>query len=164
MILQYILLVVGLLLIVSALATVVWPRRRLTSAALAFVGMLLLHWSYFIAVQVQWLLFWGVAAIMVTAIDWLSPAGEIDGHRISNVYVGVSAIAGALLGMAIDPRVMVLGVVLGAFIGQMAYSRTPAGAWLKRSPAVFARYFAAKCLPAIVTTAICAISVEGFLS
>lgn len=93
----------------------------------------------------------------------MSPPGEIDGKRSSNIYVGASAMAGALLGMLVDARLMVLGVILGALVGQLAYSRTPHGKWLTRSGATFLQYFCAKCLPVIVAVSIVGIAVEGFL-
>ena len=93
----------------------------------------------------------------------MSPQGEIDGKRSSNLYVAASALAGALLGIIVDPRIMVLGVIIGAFVGQLAYSRTPHGKWLSKSSSVFLQYFCAKCLPVIVTVSVIGIAIEGFL-
>ncbi len=162
MILQYLLLVLGIACLIAALALLFYPRW-VVAAVPAFVGLLLLHWSYFIAVPLSTFLFWGVATVMVWGINYMSPQGEIDGKRSSNIYVGASAMAGALLGMLVDARIMVLGVVLGAVVGQLAYSRTPHGRWLSQSGATFVQYFCAKCLPVIVAVSIVGIAVEGFL-
>ncbi|MBO7609474.1 MAG: hypothetical protein J6S96_04660 [Muribaculaceae bacterium] len=162
MILQITLLVLGILCLFASLIMLFYPRW-VPAAVPAFVGLLLLHWSYFIAVPLGTFLFWGAAALMVWGIIYMSPQGEIDGKKSSNLYVGASAIAGALLGMIVDPRIMVLGVILGAFVGQLAYSRTPHGKWLTKSPSIFFQYFCAKCLPAIVAVSIIGIAIEGFL-
>lgn len=162
MITQYILLVLGVASLTAALWLLFRPGR-VVAAIPAFVGMLLLHWSYFIAVKTVTFFFWGTATAMVAALAYMSPEGEPDGQRASNLYISASAIAGCLLGMIVGARVMVLGVVLGAFVGQMAYSRTPAGRWMREPAATFAKYFAAKCLPAIVAVAQVGIAIQGFL-
>ncbi len=161
MILQYTQLVLGIACLAAALLFVLWPR--FVASIAAFAGMVLLHLSYFIMVPTQYLLFWGVAAAMVAGIAYLSPKGEPDGKRSSNLYLGLGAIAGALLGLIVGPRIMVLGVVLGTFMGLMMYSRTPHGRWLKPARRDYWQYFAAKGLPVIVAVAIISISVEGFL-
>jgi hypothetical protein len=71
--------------------------------------------------------------------------------------------AGGMLGILTAPRVMVLGVVLGAALGQLAYSRTPAGKWMLTPSMLFWRYFAAKCLPAIVAVSIVCIAIMGLV-
>ena len=71
--------------------------------------------------------------------------------------------AGGMLGILLAPRIMVLGVILGAAMGQLAYSRTPAGRWMLSPSILFWRYFAAKCLPAIVAIAIVCIAIMGLV-
>ena len=155
------LLILGVACLVAATALVLYPRWP--AAVPAYAGMVFLHLSYYIDVPMRTFLFWGIAAAMVAGLHFISPKGEIDGNRASNLYVGLSAMAGSLLGMLVHVNVMVLGVILGAFIGQMAYRRTPNGRWLGESPKTFLRYYCAKCLPVVVAVAIIAISVEGFI-
>ncbi len=163
MFLQYLLLILGLASLACALLLLYMPRR-VAAAVPAYAGMLMLHMSYFIEANTGWLLFWGAATVMVAALVYMQPQGEIDGYKGSNLYVASSAIAGALLGMVVDPRIMVLGIILGAFVGQMAYSRTPHGRWMAQAGGkVMLHYYAAKCLPVVVATAIIGISIEGFL-
>ncbi len=161
MIMSYILLGLGIACMVCALVLVLWPRW--IAAIPAFAGLVLLHLSYFIAVPTSTFVFWGIATALVAGIVYMSPQGEPDGNRASNLYVGISAIAGCLLGILLGARIMILGVVLGAFIGQMAYSRTPAGSWMRFPSSTFMQYFAAKCLPVIVAVSIVGISIEGFV-
>ena len=161
MVLQIILLIAGALCLAAALALTLFPRW--VAAVPAFVGLVLMHWSYFIAVPMHTFVFWGVATLITVGLFYLSPAGEPDGNRSSNFYVAFTAMAGGLLGILVAPRIMVLGVVLGAMVGQLAYSRTPAGKWMLSPSTMFWRYFAAKCLPAIVAIAMVCIAVEGLV-
>ncbi len=154
-----ILLVAGIICLVIAVALVLWPRW--VAAVPAFVGLVLMHYSYTIDVKTMTFIFWGIATLITVGLFYLSPKGEPDGHRSSNLYVGFTAMAGGMLGILLAPRVMVLGVVLGAAMGQLAYSRTPAGKWMLTPSSQFWRYFAAKCLPAIVAISIVCIAVMG---
>ena len=160
MIINYILLVAGVICLVAALILVLWPRW--VAAVPAYVGLALMHWSYFIYVSTSALIFWGIAALITLMLFYLSPSGEPDGNRSSNLYVGLTAMAGGMLGILLEvPSVMVLGVILGAAMGQLAYSRTPAGRWMLKPSSQFLRYFAAKCLPAIVAASIVCLAIMG---
>ena len=161
MVTQTILFVLGLICLATALALVLWPKWN--AAVPAFIGLVLLHFSYRIAVPWMTFAFWGVATLLTVGLFLLSPRGEPDGHRSSNLYIGFTAMAGGLLGIMLAPRVMVLGVVLGAVMGQLAYSRTPAGKWMLNPSSQFWRYFAAKSLPAIVAVAIVCIAIMGIV-
>lgn len=161
MILQYVLLTLGIICLAISLFLVMWPRY--VAALPAIAGLVMLHYSYYILVPTSYLVFWSVAAVMVGGIAYMSPKGEPDGRKSSNIYIGLGAIAGALLGIIVSARFMVLGVILGATLGEFMYSRTPHGSWLRSSRRDMCRYFAAKCLPVIVAIAIVGIAVEGLI-
>lgn len=161
MLMQIILLVAGVACLIAALALVFWPRW--VAAVPAYAGLLLMHLSYYIAVPGMTFAFWGIATLITVGLFYLSPSGEPDGNRSSNLYVGFTALAGGMLGILLAPRVMVLGVVLGAAVGLLAYSRTPAGKWMLNPSTLFWRYFAAKCLPAIVAVSIVCIAIMGLV-
>lgn len=161
MVMHTILLIAGAACLIAALALVFWPRW--VASVPAFVGLVLMHLSYYIDVPTMTFIFWGIATAITIGLFYLSPSGEPDGNRASNLYVGSTAMAGGMLGILLAPRVMVLGVVLGAALGQLAYSRTPAGKWMLNPSTLFWRYFAAKCLPAIVAIAIVCIAIMGIV-
>jgi len=161
MVMHYILFIAGVACLIAALALVLKPKW--VAAVPAFVGLVLMHYSYYIDVKTATLIFWGIAALITVGLFYLSPSGEPDGHSSSNLYVGLTAMAGGMLGILTAPRVMVLGVVLGAALGQLAYSRTPAGKWMLSPSMLFWRYFAAKCLPAIVAVSIVCIAIMGLV-
>ena len=156
-----ILLISGAICLIAALLLVLWPRW--VAAVPAFLGLLLMHLSYTIDVKTMTFIFWGIATLITVGLFYLSPSGEPDGNRSSNLYIGFTAMAGGMLGIMLAPRIMVLGVILGAAMGQLAYSRTPAGKWMLNPSTMFWRYFAAKCLPAIVAIAIVCIAIMGMV-
>ena len=156
-----ILLISGAICLIAAILLVLWPRW--VAAVPAFIGLLLMHLSYTIDVKTMTFIFWGIATLITVGLFYLSPSGEPDGNRSSNLYIGFTSIAGGMLGIMLAPRVMVLGVILGAAMGQLAYSRTPAGKWMLNPSTMFWRYFAAKCLPAIVAISIVCIAVMGMV-
>lgn len=159
MILQTLLLIAGVACLIAAVVLVLVPRW--VAAVPAFVGLVLMHWSYYIDVKTMTFIFWGIATAITVGLFYLQPSGEPDGNRSSNLYVGFTAMAGGMLGILVAPRIMVLGVILGAAMGQLAYSRTPAGKWMLTPSSQFWRYFAAKCLPAIVAISIVCIAIMG---
>lgn len=161
MVMHYILFIAGVACLIAALALVLKPKW--VAAVPAFIGLVLMHYSYYIDVKTATLIFWGIATLITVGLFYLSPSGEPDGHSSSNLYVGLTAMAGGMLGILTAPRVMVLGVVLGAALGQLAYSRTPAGKWMLTPSMLFWRYFAAKCLPAIVAVSIVCIAIMGLV-
>ena len=156
-----ILLISGAICLIAAILLVLWPRW--VAAVPAFIGLLLMHLSYTIDVKTMTFIFWGIATLITVGLFYLSPSGEPDGNRSSNLYIGFTSMAGGMLGIMLAPRVMVLGVILGAAMGQLAYSRTPAGKWMLNPSTMFWKYFAAKCLPAIVAISIVCIAVMGMV-
>jgi len=159
MILHTLLLIAGVACLIAAVVLVLVPRW--VAAVPAFVGLVLMHLSYYIDVKTMTFIFWGIATAITVGLFYLQPSGEPDGNRSSNLYVGFTAMAGGMLGILVAPRIMVLGVILGAAMGQLAYSRTPAGKWMLTPSSQFWRYFAAKCLPAIVAISIVCIAIMG---
>ncbi len=159
MVLHTILLIAGIACLAAALLLVLLPRW--VAAVPAFAGLALMHWSYAIDVKTMTFIFWGVATAITVGLFYLQPSGEPDGNRSSNLYVGFTSMAGGMLGILLAPRIMVLGVILGAAMGQLAYSRTPAGKWMLFPSTQFWRYFAAKCLPAIIAVSIVCIAIMG---
>ena len=161
MISQYILLALGFAAWAASLVFIFKPRWW--AAPLAWLALLLLHLSYYIGVHTDTFIFWGIAAALAAGMTYLRPNVDDATLSASNLYIAVSAIAGCLLGMLLGARMMVLGVIVGAFIGLMAFTRTPAGRPLRLAYSDFLYYFCAKCLPVIVTVAIDGIAIEGFI-
>lgn len=123
------------------------------SAPLAWVGLLLL-WSGE-AVHTQWstMLFWGCAALISWGIGVLLPRA-VSSSKMGVGYIVGASLAGTLVGMLLSSAGMILGSVVGAFCGALAFSRTPAGTAMRFPSRQFFNYLCAKGLVAVVTMCI----------
>ena len=155
------LLIVGLLLLCASLVFLVW--QKLPACIFAYAALCALHFSAHITLPVSTFTFWGIVTAIVIAIDLLSPKGEPDGSCHGNLYMSAGAIAGLLIGISVDASIMILCAIIGAIFGQLAYSRTPKGCWIKFPSSIFIHYFCAKGFKIIVTTAMMGIAFEGFI-
>ena len=80
-----------------------------------------------------------------------------------NLYATVGALAGMLLAMTISASLVVLGAIVGAATGLLAFVNTPKGKLQGFSLSTFIHYFCAKGLPVVVAMAMIGIILEGFL-
>lgn len=155
------LLILGILLLAASLFLLI--RQKFPASIVAFAALCALHFSTHITLPINTFLFWGVAAVIVLAIEKLSPKGDPDGSWHGNLYLTAGALAGLLVGMSVDASIMILCAILGTIFGQLAYSRTPKGCWIKFPSSIFIRYFCAKGFNIIVTAAMIGIAIEGFI-
>lgn len=158
------LIIASALLIVAAALTI--KPRQVAAAAPAWAAMMLLYWAGYIqpaTLPVWKIAMWTLATAIVVMLKRYQPSGEPDRHGTGSLYVGLAAMAGALLGVAMGPSYVLLGTIVGAAVGLMAYSRTPRGKWIKFASSTFIQYFCARCLPTIVAVAMLGISVESVL-
>lgn len=153
--------VIGCAIILAGLACEI--RNFALSTVVAYAGLLLLHFTHCINLVGSSLIFWGCATLLASGIAVLSPRTEPGGSQHGNLFLLLGAVAGLLVGISIDASVMVLSVIIGTLLGQLFYSRTPKGRWLKFSFSIFISYFCSVGLKTIVSAAIAGIAVEGFL-
>lgn len=156
------LLVIGILFLAATLPLLVW--QKLPASVSAFLALVALHFSTHICLPMSTFLFWGAATLIVILIDRLSPRNTPKAVAHGNVFLAIGAIAGMLLGMSVDPDIMILCTAIGTIFGQLIYSRTPNGRWIKFPSSVFIHYFCARGLKTIVAVAIIGIALEGFIS
>lgn len=156
-----ILLAVGIVLLAAAVALTFKPK--LPAAVFSYCGMLALHYGAYIYLTDNALVCWTVATLIVIGLFVMQPKGEPKSSKQANIYVGLGSLAGLLVGLALDARVMLLCLCIGAIFGFMMYAKTPAGRWLKFPTLTFIQYFCNKCLPIIIAMAMLGISIEGFL-
>ena len=155
------LVVLGAILLVLALVMVFKPWY--VAALPAYVGICCLHWSTLATFPTWVFIFYGAATLMVMGIRYLSPKGEPDGKTTGNLYLGLGALMGCLLGMMLEARFMVLGTIIGTAMGQLAFSRTPGGKWLRFPKSNFIQYLCAKGLGIVVSVAMIGLAVEGVI-
>lgn len=154
-------LIIGLLCMATAILLLFKPK--FPAAVVGYIGLLSLHASTYIYLTTNALIFWGIATVIVGILHAMLPKGEPANSRASNIYIAWAGLAGTVLGLAIHANVMVIGSIIGTFVGLLAYTRTPKGAWLKFPTFTFIQYFCAKGLSAIVALAIMGIALEGFI-
>lgn len=99
------------------------------------------------------LIFWGVATLIVIALAFTLPQ-RVSSSRRGLGYIAGAAIAGGMVGLIISHPWMVIGAIVGAVLGGIAYSKTPAGKALEFPSSKFLNYLCAKGLPAVVTMCI----------
>lgn len=138
-------------------------NQKFPACLTAYAALCALHFSTHITLPVSTFIFWSIASAILVAIDLLSPKGEPDGSRQGNLYMTIGAMAGLFIGLSVNPSIMVLSIIIGTFFGQLAYSRTPKGCWIKFPSSIFIHYFCAKGFKTIASAAMLGIAFVGFL-
>lgn len=159
-----IVIVISVLLLLVAFVLTIKPWW--VAAVPAWLAMVLLYFGNVLqpaTLPVWKLVMWTFATMIVVALRRYQPQGEPDGRNTGNLYVGLSAIVGVLLGIMMGQSYVLLGTIVGAMVGAMAYSRTPHGKWIRFAKSTFIQYFCARCLPAIVAVAMAGICLEAIL-
>lgn len=120
---------------------------RIPAALLSFAAMLVAALSGMVAFDSSQLWFWGTAAVIAGGISWLVPAlPDVQGR----CYTVGAALVGALVGLlGGTPAWVIIASAAGAFLGFLAYSRTPRGTAAGVSAGQVER-LAALALPAVV--------------
>ena len=89
----------------------------------AYLGLLLVHWTDYAQVSGEYLALWAVLTGAVTLADYLLPAwitGRLGGSRQATRGAAIGTVAGLFF----MPWGLVLGPFAGAFIGEMLHDRT----------------------------------------
>ena len=89
----------------------------------AYLGLLLVHWTVYAQFSGEYLALWAVLTGAVTLADYLLPAwitGRLGGSRQATRGAAIGTVAGLFF----MPWGLVLGPFAGAFIGEMLHDRT----------------------------------------
>lgn len=151
-------------LILSLAAVVALFVPRLPAVVAAFAALVCAHFGGAIYVDGKILLFWGVATAIVLGLRMLQPKAATLAKG-GQAYVAVATIAGALLGFAASATAaaIIIGSAIGAFLGALAYMRTPASPQLPVASRQFVEFISAKGLPAVVSASMVAITIASLL-
>ena len=141
---------------VSVLSTFI---PRFPAVLCAYLGMLCMHYAGAVYIDSGILIYWAVATAIVLALDILQPRA-LTATRRGHAYVTGATIAGTLLGYVTVASAagIIIGGAVGAFLGALAFMRTPAGPRFPRASSEFMQYLCAKGLPAVVTCSMAAIT------
>lgn len=154
------LVAVAVVMLLAAIVLMFLSKRY--AAVTAYAGLLLTGLTA-VTANLQTLVFWGVAAVIVTAICHMLPAAVATSQRGIG-YIAGAALAGACVGMAAAHGWMVVGAVTGALLGGLAYGKTPAGKGLGFPSYRFLNYLCAKGLPAAVTVCMVCTATEWLMA
>lgn len=84
---------------------------------IAYVGILLAHWTKYADFSTEFLLTWGAVTVIVTILDYFLPAYMTKWFGGSKKAT-TGATIGIFLGMLVMPWGIILGPFLGALVGE----------------------------------------------
>lgn len=150
--------------ILAALGIVCMFVPRLPAVVASFAALVCAHLAGAVYVDAKILIFWGVAAALVLGLHVLQPKALIE-TRSGHAYVALGALAGVALGYAVSSTAasIIIGGAVAAFLGAVAYMRTPAAPGFPVNSGRFVEYLCAKGLPAVVCASMSAISIASVL-
>ena len=112
------LIVLGAICLIVGLIGCVAPV--LPSVPLAYLGLLLLHWTSRVDFSWQFLTVWAVVVIVIQLLDYLIPTWGTKKFGGSKWGVWGSTI-GLLVGFVMGPLGIVVGPFVGAVLGELLY-------------------------------------------
>lgn len=137
---------------------------RFPSAVVAYAAMVCMYFAGVPYFDSGILIFWAVATIIVLGLMFLQPkalTGAWQGHG----YVAGGTILGVVLGYLVAPAAsaIILGGAVGAFLGTLAFMRTPRGPRFPIASSEFLQYLCAKGLPCVVASSMAALTIASAL-
>jgi uncharacterized protein YqgC (DUF456 family) len=115
---DYVLLGIGLLLMIIGIIGCLVPI--LPGPPLSFLGLLLLHFTKFGPFTVTTLITFAAIALAVSILDYLVPIWGTKKFNGSK-YGTRGATVGLIIGFFLGPVGIILGPLVGAFIGEMIF-------------------------------------------
>lgn len=152
---ETLLLIAGVLALCGAL--VMAFRSSSSGAAFAYLGVVAVVNSGYVSIPSSTLLFWAIAVLIILFIGWMN-ATSVTVPVICRNYIVGGALVGMIAGLTLGNAAMVAGSALGAVLGAVAFSRTPASGIVGRR---FWRVLAEVGLPAVVTMTLVGLALGG---
>ena len=138
--------------------------RQRPAPATAWLSLALLYFADARVPGLSTVGFWGAAAAIATAINYMLPAAVTD-SRTGQGYIAGAALAGLFVGMVMNFKsAMIVGAIAGALIGALAFSRTRSGATIAHPFRKFINYVCAKGMSAVITAVIAGITISYIIS
>ncbi|MDE6395020.1 MAG: hypothetical protein K2K77_06735 [Duncaniella sp.] len=132
-------------------------------AVVAFLGLCAVGLIPGVELGVPVFIFWAVAIAIVVTLGFILPKA-VTASRLGVTYIVMGALAGMLVGLALSHAAMIIGSVIGALLGGVAFARTPAGKALTFPSPRFWNYLCAKGLPAVISFAIIGTAIPVLVS
>lgn len=154
-----ILIILGALCMLVGFALSIRPI--IPGVLISYIGMWILNFAIYIPKSI--LTFWGIAVLIILGIDFLSPKDNTK-SSVGSIYLGIAALAGMFIGLAISPSLTIVGAFVGTIMGELAFARTPQGKQLLFPTSTLIHYFCAKGLRIIVTVSMIGIIINLAIS
>lgn len=152
-----VLLVIALVL--GAVAFWLLWAREVVAPVAAFLGLVTLFFSDLLPLNVNIIITWLALTLVTVGVSVMQPPAVMSQRRGVG-YMTVGALAGMVLGlpgmtMIVDSlnavyALMVVGVIIGVFLGYFLYTRTPRGRQLRATRSRFVSYMLAKGAPVAI--------------
>ncbi len=145
-------------IILAALGAIGVFIPMVPTVILSYAALLCGHFIGAIYIDTKVLIFWGVASAIVLGLRTLQRRLAL--MTSGNAFVSGGAFVGTVLGYMIAPTAsaMILGGIVGSFLGAMAYMRSPGSPRLPIASRGFLDFLCVKGLSATVTLTMSAIS------
>ncbi|MDE5785681.1 MAG: hypothetical protein K2H98_04025 [Duncaniella sp.] len=136
--------------LIALAAIVVTFMSRPWAAAAALVALGIAGSSDAVDISGATLFFWLVAAAIVTIIVMILPR-TVARATMGVPYIAGASLAGMFIGLCIGHAAIIIGAVVGALLGAIAYCRTPSGRALGFPGRKAVNYLCAKAFPIVIT-------------
>ena len=157
----YSMMLSSMLVALAAMLTY-FPRRG--ACAVALFALIIASLSPYCVIAPATLIFWGIAALIAMGIEALLPR-HIAESRVGIPYIATAALAAMMVGLTLmASATIIIGSVIGALLGAVAFSRTRAGASLGFPSRQFFNYLAAKGLPIVVAASTIGITIAALIA
>lgn len=150
-------------LILAAISLVMMFVPRTPACIVAYMALWAAKLSSYTPFTTGTMLFWGAAVAIVLINRFLLPSQVRNSSRGLG-YIAGGAIAGMALGLTLYTAAsIIIGAVVGAFLGSIAYSRTAAGQVLQFPTSKFFNYLGAKGIPAVIAASLNGLIFAGLI-
>ena len=137
---------------------------RTPACIVAYMALWAAKLSGYTPFTVGTMIFWGVAVVIVFVNRCLLPAYIRNSTRGLG-YIGGGALVGMALGLTLyTAATVIIGAVIGSFLGAIAYTRTSRGAALEFPTSKFFNYLGAKGIPAVIAASMCGLVFAGLIA
>lgn len=103
---------------------------------IAYVGLWLAHWSSNQEYSTPFLIWTGIAMIVVSVMDNILPP-YITQKTGGSKYATIGSIIGMIAGIFLTPIGMLLGMLIGAFVGELVFAKNDANTAFKAALGAF---------------------------
>ncbi len=134
-----ILIILAFLCVIIGVAGSILPA--LPGPPVAYLGLWLAQWSSYNEYSTPFLIWTGVAMVIVSVIDNILPP-YITQKTGGSKYATIGSVVGMVVGIFFTAIGMLLGMLIGAFVGELLFAKNGATNAFKAALGAFAGFLA----------------------